>query len=217
MTILSKLAEYVGHVDRSIVRTPTKTTIVVPNEAVLKLQNQHSLSMAGSSHFELEEYTTNNGQSLESAMHSHDWPLTDFLKSHLHSEKPKPKTSVSTVGSAKKDSPTKRSTSAPRLRTTPKAEDNRKAQLHQDKITSPKIYRASEHPELKSVKKEVTYVASEVDDTQKAKDNQNKNKNNENQAVEEENKDSIDLGDSDRLVSHANNNEGSCACSILLR
>src|SRR5690242_4364106 len=92
--MLSKLAEYVGQVDRTIVRTPTKTTIVVPNDSILKLNNQlingngtllgspTSLNNQGS----IDDYSS---QLLSSVVSGADWPITDFLRHHMTVEKQK--------------------------------------------------------------------------------------------------------------------------------
>jgi hypothetical protein len=127
--ILAKIAEYVGQMDRNVVRTPTKTTIVVPNEALSKMH-------AYNRDEDYDDIEKLSAHLLESTIHAHDWPISDFLKPQKgetsnSGNKIKPKTTIMGSSPLKKDSlnsfsasssPIKRSSSAPRIRS-PQKED----------------------------------------------------------------------------------------------
>jgi hypothetical protein len=133
LTMVSKIAEYVSNVDRTTVRTPHKTTVVVPNEALSRLSLISS--SANGDQTSVDEYSQQllssvmNSSSPVPNLNNSDWPITDFLKHHIISEKHnKPKTTLVTTHSVngtasthKKETrqsltPTKRSNSAPRIR-----------------------------------------------------------------------------------------------------
>jgi hypothetical protein len=134
LTMVSKIAEYVANADRTTVRTPQKTTVVVPNDALSRL-SLISSPPNGGDQTSVDEYsqqllsTVMNSNSPIPNLNNSDWPITDFLKHHIISEKHnKPKTTLVTTHSVngaasshKKDTrqsltPTKRSNSAPRIR-----------------------------------------------------------------------------------------------------
>ncbi len=148
--MLHKIAEYVASVDRNIVRTPQKTTIVVPNESILKLSSPNG-SLAQPSVDDLSTHLMASAVNGENLSSSGSWPITDFLKHHMMVEKNKSKNSLTTTTSniKKGDStPSKRSNSAPRYRTTtPQLKTTKEtpsSALHPDKHVTMSEYMNSE-------------------------------------------------------------------------
>ncbi len=148
--MLHKIAEYVASVDRNIVRTPQKTTIVVPNESILKLSSPNG-SLGQPSVDDLSAHLMASAVNGENLSSSGSWPITDFLKHHMMVEKNKSKNSLTTTTSSVKkgdSTPSKRSNSAPRYRTTTPqlktAKETPSSALHPDKHVTMSEYMNSE-------------------------------------------------------------------------
>ena len=111
--MLQKLAEYVATVDRNIARTPQKTTIVVPNESVMKLNSPNG----SNGQYSVDELSDQlMTAAVTDGANPPGWPITDFLKQHVLADKnrPKPVTMAALNSGNKNSNPLKRSNSTPR-------------------------------------------------------------------------------------------------------
>jgi hypothetical protein len=215
--ILAKIAEYVGQMDRNVVRTPTKTTIVVPNEALSKMH-------AYNRDEDYDDIEKLSAHLLESTIHAHDWPITDFLKPQKgetsnSGNKIKPKTTIMGSSPLEKDSinsfsasssPTKRSSSAPRIRS-PQKEDylsrSPRTKKSSSSSSSTTNYHHSNHTELddKKTDKKKNHNHNHHNNNKNQDNNDNSTtENNDNQLVQDH---FIPAPESERVEGTEGNND----------
>lgn len=83
LQILTKLAEYVGHVDRNISRSPVKTTIVVPSEA-LKTANSLNATNGPSLNSSIPLFSPANYQQHNSSGYDQNELFSNIDEFHEH-------------------------------------------------------------------------------------------------------------------------------------